>query len=159
MKNTPVLHQTKKDTRSVHRTACKHLFCHPLTGWRSHHTHCERNILRAMVRCPEKTTRHSVAPWRQNGMGLLIPHPAVDITESMKMAPPQHALTPSRIQWGAKDMGLLVHYSAVDTKVPMEVHPPLNDKRSRHAAHLKNYGTHIYHHQTTTRGMYRRLNF
>ena len=78
MKNTPVLHQTKNGVLQRHAQRSENgvqasLFRRPLAGWRAHHARRERNILQAMLRCPDKTTRHSVAPWGVQGMGASSP--------------------------------------------------------------------------------------
>ena len=124
MKNTPVLHQTKNGVlqRQAQRSengVQTSLFRRLLAGWRAHHARRERNILQAMLRCPDKTTRHSVAPWGHNGMGLLIPHPAVDAEEPMEVGPFQYAPTPSWVPCGVQGMGLLISHPAVDAEEPM----------------------------------------
>jgi len=129
MKSTPVLHRTKNGVLQRHAQRSENgvqagLFRHPLTGWRAHHAHHERNVLRAMLRCPEKTVRRSVAAWGQNGMGLLVPRPAVDAEEPMEVGPPQYALSPSWVPCGVQGMGLLIPHVAVDALEPMEVDPP-----------------------------------
>ena len=126
MKNTPVLHQTKNGVLQRHAQRSENgvqasLFRRPLAGWRAHHARRERNILQAMLRCPDKTTRHSVAPWGHNGMGLLIPHPAVDAVEPMWVDTTQYASSPSTICWGVNGMGLLIPHPAVDAVQPMEL--------------------------------------
>ena len=126
MKNTPVLHQTKNGVLQRHAQRSENgvqasLFRRLLAGWTAHHARRERNILQAMLRCPDKTTRHSVAPWGHNGMGLLIPHPAVDAEEPMEVGPPQYAPTPSWVPCGVQGMGLLIPHPAVDAEEPMWV--------------------------------------
>ena len=152
MKNPHVLHQPKNGVLRRHAQRSDNgvqvsLFCRPLPGWRSHHAHRERNLLQAMLRRAEETARRSVAPWGQNGMGLLIPRPAVDAEEPMEVGPPQYAPPPSRVPCGVWGMGLLIPHLAVDPVVPMEgvVMP-------RHARHGQSDGRHSCHHQTGSFG-------
>ena len=126
MKSTPVLHQTKNGVLQRHAQRSENgvqasLFRRPLAGWRAHHARRERNILQAMLRCPDKTTGHSVGPWGHKGMGLLIPHPAVDAEEPMEVGPPQYAPTPSWVPCGVQGMGLHIPHPAVDAVQPMEL--------------------------------------
>ena len=63
----------------------------------------------------------SWVPCGVQGMGLLIPHPAVDAVEPMWVDTTQYASSPSTICWGVNGMGLLIPHPAVDAVQPMEL--------------------------------------
>ena len=70
---------------------------------------------------PQYAPTPSWVPCGVQGMGLLIPHPAVDAEEPMWVDTPQYASSPSTICWGVQGMGLLIPHPAVDAVQPMEL--------------------------------------